>query len=133
MVEQRICRMIENVINYDVNAVLATMPLKVRFNCRISDLILILTLLINIFIKIRINEDNLDIIGKTFGVDATDAPHQPLTNPNTSPSSVPYLHEHQKKKLKSLTPKNITLLNFVNQLRDRNRNVFSFVLELLDL
>ncbi|RCN40864.1 LBP / BPI / CETP family protein [Ancylostoma caninum] len=44
-VEQRMCRMIETIINQDMNRLLTTMPLKVR-----------------------INENDLDIIGQTFGI-----------------------------------------------------------------
>ncbi|VDO62208.1 unnamed protein product [Heligmosomoides polygyrus] len=44
-VEQRMCNMIETIINQDMNNLLRTMPLK-----------------------IRINENNLDIIGQTFGI-----------------------------------------------------------------
>ncbi|KAJ1374987.1 hypothetical protein KIN20_038206 [Parelaphostrongylus tenuis] len=44
-VEQRMCTMIEAIINQDMNRVLSTMPLKVR-----------------------INENNLNIIGQTFGI-----------------------------------------------------------------
>lgn len=69
------CQMIENVINRDMNGILSTMPLK-----------------------IRINEDNLDIIGQTFGL--TEA--KPLNN------------FHQKGQ------RNLTLLNFVNNLREKN-------------
>ncbi|KAI6223043.1 hypothetical protein M3Y99_01468400 [Aphelenchoides fujianensis] len=75
MVEQRMCQMIENIINRDMNEILSTMPLK-----------------------IRINEDNLDIIGQTFGL----AESKPLEN---------FAHKGAR---------NLTLLNFVNQLRERN-------------
>ncbi|KAK0398396.1 hypothetical protein QR680_002574 [Steinernema hermaphroditum] len=74
MVEQRMCQMIEKVINQDMNAILSTMPLK-----------------------IRINEDQLDIIGETFGI----APRKSLTQ---FPEKA----------------RNYTLLNFVNNLRERN-------------
>uniref|UniRef100_A0A914HXG5 Uncharacterized protein n=1 Tax=Globodera rostochiensis TaxID=31243 RepID=A0A914HXG5_GLORO len=79
-VEQRICQMIEGVINGDMNAVLATMPLKVH-----------------------INEDNLDLIGKNFGI---------------APEPTKNLENNSQRKLKA--PRNFTLLNFVSQLRDRN-------------
>jgi hypothetical protein len=75
MVEQRMCQMIENIINRDMNSILSTMPTK-----------------------IRINEDNLDIVGQTFGVSEA----RPLDN---------VVHKG---------PRNLTLLNFVNQLRERN-------------
>ncbi|KAL3102007.1 hypothetical protein niasHS_003416 [Heterodera schachtii] len=79
-VEQRICQMIEGVINGDMNAVLATMPLKVR-----------------------INEDNLDLIGRNFGISPDQSKNAEIKKP---------------KKLQA--PRNFTLLNFVSQLRDRN-------------
>ncbi|KAE9413065.1 hypothetical protein Angca_002851 [Angiostrongylus cantonensis] len=44
-VEHRMCSMIESIINQDMNRILSTMPLK-----------------------IRINENNLNIIGQTFGI-----------------------------------------------------------------
>ncbi|TMS37972.1 hypothetical protein L596_004798 [Steinernema carpocapsae] len=74
MVESRMCQMIEKVINQDMNGILSTMPLK-----------------------IRINEDQLDIIGETFGI----APRKSLSQFG------------QK-------ARNYTLLNFVNNLRERN-------------
>lgn len=69
------CQMIENIINRDMNSILSTMPLK-----------------------IRINEDNLDIVGQTFGVSEA----RPLEK---------FAHKGQR---------NLTLLNFVNHLRERN-------------
>ncbi|KAI6180960.1 hypothetical protein M3Y98_00777600 [Aphelenchoides besseyi] len=75
MVEQRMCQMIENIINRDMNEILSSMPLK-----------------------IRINEDNLDIIGQTFGL----ADSKPLEN------------------FAQKGARNLTLLNFVNTLRERN-------------
>uniref|UniRef100_A0A914DMR5 Lipid-binding serum glycoprotein C-terminal domain-containing protein n=1 Tax=Acrobeloides nanus TaxID=290746 RepID=A0A914DMR5_9BILA len=75
MVEQRMCQMIEKIINHDMNDILSTMPLKVR-----------------------INENNLDIIGQTFGI----AEPQPLSQ------------------FSNRGARNLTLLNFVNQLRERN-------------
>ncbi|CAD5227765.1 unnamed protein product [Bursaphelenchus xylophilus] len=75
MVEQRMCQMIENVINRDMNGILSTMPLK-----------------------IRINEDNLDIIGQTFGLSEA----RPLAS---------FQQKGQR---------NLSLLNFVNNLREKN-------------
>uniref|UniRef100_A0AC34PW93 Lipopolysaccharide-binding protein n=1 Tax=Panagrolaimus sp. JU765 TaxID=591449 RepID=A0AC34PW93_9BILA len=74
-VEQRMCQMIEKIVNQDMNSILSTMPLK-----------------------IRINENNLDIIGQTFGIS------QP-TKLNT---------------FETKGNRNLTLFNFVNQLRERN-------------
>ncbi|CEF70819.1 Lipid-binding serum glycoprotein, C-terminal domain and Lipid-binding serum glycoprotein, N-terminal domain and Bactericidal permeability-increasing protein, alpha/beta domain-containing protein [Strongyloides ratti] len=75
-VEQRMCQMIEKVINIDMNSILSTMPLKVR-----------------------INENDLDIIGQTF--DKTRKPFQKL-------------------RLNSHSLKNGSLINFINDLRDKN-------------
>ncbi|CAI4224417.1 unnamed protein product [Auanema sp. JU1783] len=72
-VEQRMCNMIENIIDKDMNNLLSTMPLK-----------------------IRINEDNVDVIGTAFGVDKP------------------------KSKLGQKGLKNFTLIHFVNNLRERD-------------
>uniref|UniRef100_A0AC35U5Y6 BPI2 domain-containing protein n=1 Tax=Rhabditophanes sp. KR3021 TaxID=114890 RepID=A0AC35U5Y6_9BILA len=75
-VEQRMCQMIEKVINNDMNALLSTMPLK-----------------------IRINENDVDIIGQTF-----------------STVKKPVFSQRYENKL----PKNVSLINFMNNLRDKN-------------
>ncbi|CAJ0602814.1 unnamed protein product [Cylicocyclus nassatus] len=72
-VEQRMCKMIETIINQDMNRLLTTMPLKVR-----------------------INENNLDIIGQTFGI------------------------ARPKSKLGQQALKNFTLIHFVQNLREQN-------------
>ncbi|XGW28432.1 hypothetical protein V3C99_008307 [Haemonchus contortus] len=72
-VEQRMCRMIETIINQDMNSLLSTMPLKVR-----------------------INENNLDIIARTFGI--------------VKPRS----------KILQQSLKNFTLIHFVQNLREKN-------------
>ncbi|EGT57813.1 hypothetical protein CAEBREN_16721 [Caenorhabditis brenneri] len=75
-VEQKMCKMIESIIDRDMNILLSNMPLKVR-----------------------INENNLDIIGETFGV---------------SPKK-----HNRAGKLSSFSAKNITLTHFVQRLRDK--------------
>uniref|UniRef100_A0A0N4ZHG2 BPI2 domain-containing protein n=1 Tax=Parastrongyloides trichosuri TaxID=131310 RepID=A0A0N4ZHG2_PARTI len=75
-VEQRMCQMIEKIINNDMNIILNTMPLKMR-----------------------INENNLDIIGQTF-----------------EPGRKVVL----KQRLDSRPLKNGSLINFINDLRDKN-------------
>ncbi|KAK6751313.1 hypothetical protein RB195_002977 [Necator americanus] len=72
-VEQRMCKMIETIINQDMNRLLTTMPLKVR-----------------------INENDLDIIGQTFGI------------------------ARPKSKLGQHGLKNFTLIHFVQNLREKN-------------
>ncbi|KAL6737225.1 hypothetical protein Aduo_010887 [Ancylostoma duodenale] len=72
-VEQRMCKMIETIINQDMNRLLTTMPLKVR-----------------------INENDLDIIGQTFGI------------------------AKPKSKLGQQGLKNFTLIHFVQNLREKN-------------
>ncbi|KAI1732904.1 lipopolysaccharide-binding protein [Ditylenchus destructor] len=102
-VEQRMCQMIENVINRDMNSILATMPLKVR-----------------------INENNVDIIGQTFGITDYNRPAQyPAYSPPQPAPAHPIHRAHasktsEKSKLPLPPAKNLTLLNFVNQLRERN-------------
>uniref|UniRef100_A0A0N5B3Q1 BPI2 domain-containing protein n=1 Tax=Strongyloides papillosus TaxID=174720 RepID=A0A0N5B3Q1_STREA len=75
-VEQRMCQMIEKIINMDMNSFLMTMPLK-----------------------IRINENNLDIIGQTF-----DKTRKPFL----------------RQRLESRPLRNGSLINFINDLRDKN-------------
>ncbi|WKY08098.1 hypothetical protein Q1695_007526 [Nippostrongylus brasiliensis] len=72
-VEQRMCNLIETIINTDMNRLLSTMPLKVR-----------------------INENNLDIIGQTFGI------------------------AKPKSKIGQHGLKNFTLTHFVQNLREKN-------------
>ncbi|KAI1726441.1 lipopolysaccharide-binding protein [Ditylenchus destructor] len=104
-VEQRMCQMIENVINRDMNSILATMPLKVR-----------------------INENNVDIIGQTFGITDYNRPAQypAYTPPQPQPTPAQPIHRAHASKIAEKTKlplppaKNLTLLNFVNQLRERN-------------
>uniref|UniRef100_A0A915D4P1 Lipid-binding serum glycoprotein C-terminal domain-containing protein n=1 Tax=Ditylenchus dipsaci TaxID=166011 RepID=A0A915D4P1_9BILA len=92
--------MIENVINRDMNTILATMPLKVR-----------------------INENNLDFIGQTLEfrmlnllLPSTLLKLHFLKHPKPSSRS-----KQANKPVSPLPPaKNLTLLNFVHQLRDQN-------------
>jgi hypothetical protein len=118
MVEGRICQMIENIINRDMNAILATMPLK-----------------------IRINENNLDIIGQTFGVDQqqrqpatgvlrpyppTISPYQPngvgRVGRDTAGVRTTGQRPGRARGAKTVEnpAKNLTLLYFVRELRERN-------------
>lgn len=73
-VEQRMCKMIENIVDRDMNMLLSTMPLKVR-----------------------INENQIDIIGDTLGL----SPAKP------------------KSKIAQRGFKNVTLTHFVQNLRDQ--------------
>ncbi|CAD6193537.1 unnamed protein product [Caenorhabditis auriculariae] len=77
-VEQRMCKMIENIVDRDMNMLLSTMPLKVR-----------------------INEQSIDIIGETFGL---------------SPKST----SQPRSKLGQKGLKNFTLVHFVQNLRDQD-------------
>ncbi|VDM60421.1 unnamed protein product [Angiostrongylus costaricensis] len=72
-VEHRMCSMIESIINQDMNRILSTMPLKVR-----------------------INENNLNIIGQTFGI--------------VKPKSI----------IGQNGLRNFTLIHFVENLREQN-------------
>ncbi|CAJ0579954.1 unnamed protein product, partial [Mesorhabditis spiculigera] len=73
MVEDRMCRMIQKIIDHDMNALLTTMPTK-----------------------ISIHEENVDVVSETFKL------------------------KPPKSKLGKLGFKNATLLNFVQNLRDRD-------------
>ncbi|CAI2350038.1 unnamed protein product [Caenorhabditis sp. 36 PRJEB53466] len=75
-VELKMCKMIESIIDRDMNILLSAMPLKTR-----------------------INENNLDIIGETFGI----APKK----------------QNRAGKLSTFNAKNITLTHFVQRLRDK--------------
>uniref|UniRef100_A0A915PR41 Lipid-binding serum glycoprotein C-terminal domain-containing protein n=1 Tax=Setaria digitata TaxID=48799 RepID=A0A915PR41_9BILA len=75
IVEDRICQMIKNMINKDMNYILATMPLQ-----------------------IPINENSVDVLGISFDL------------PSRRPLS----------KLGEIGGKNVTLLNIINNLRQKN-------------
>ncbi|VDM41956.1 unnamed protein product [Toxocara canis] len=75
MVEERMCNMIKNIVDKDMNNILSTMPLQVR-----------------------LNENTIDVIGETFGISRKT----PLS------------------RFGNMSAKNVTLLNFVHHLRDRN-------------
>ncbi|CAI5447728.1 unnamed protein product [Caenorhabditis angaria] len=81
-VEVRMCKMIESIIDRDMNILLGGMPLK-----------------------IRINENNLDIIGETFGLARKPKPLTPLRS--QGPNSL------------SKSAKQISLTNFVQRLREK--------------
>uniref|UniRef100_A0A1I8BSM6 BPI2 domain-containing protein n=1 Tax=Meloidogyne hapla TaxID=6305 RepID=A0A1I8BSM6_MELHA len=104
-VEQRICQMIEGIINNDLNYILSTMPLK-----------------------IRINEHQLDLIGKSFGINKS-IENQQSSSLNLKKfkrnhrQRIPRQQQKQKNSvnlLREAFPNNSSLLNFVSNLQNQN-------------
>nr|CAD2206795.1 unnamed protein product [Meloidogyne enterolobii] len=107
-VEQRICQMIEGIINNDLNSILLTMPLK-----------------------IRINEHQLDLIGKSFGINTEENLNKKRRNrrQRIPPPPKPPPKQHQQlfnsssssiNLLKEAFPSNSSLLNFISNLQNKN-------------
>jgi hypothetical protein len=65
---------------------------------------------------VRINENNLDLIGKNFGI----VPEEVLPPPAAKRTDGTDNNQFQKQQHLLKVPRNFTLLNFVGQLRDRN-------------
>ncbi|CAK5041925.1 unnamed protein product [Meloidogyne enterolobii] len=108
-VEQRICQMIEGIINNDLNSILLTMPLK-----------------------IRINERQLDLIGKSFGINTEENLNKKRRNrrqrippsPKPPPPKQHQLFNSSSSSsinlLKEAFPSNSSLLNFISNLQNKN-------------
>ncbi|CAB3406916.1 unnamed protein product [Caenorhabditis bovis] len=99
-VEQRMCRMIETIIDRDMNILLSAMPLK-----------------------IRINENNLDIIGQTFGVAPKKVRYVPRDHSTqfaaTNFKKFSKIFQIRGSKLSHFAPTNFTLTQIVQRLREK--------------
>uniref|UniRef100_A0A914NRD0 BPI2 domain-containing protein n=1 Tax=Meloidogyne incognita TaxID=6306 RepID=A0A914NRD0_MELIC len=96
-VEQRICQMIEGIINNDLNSILLTMPLK-----------------------IRINEHQLDLIGKSFGINTENKKRRNRRQRRIPSPPKQQLFNSSSSLLKEAFPSNSSLLNFISNLQNKN-------------